>query len=188
MTFTPEQIEARYQKLPEVVKKALYDVETTDLVMAIGKKNNLHIDQIGELAREVGLLMIGLETPEQFSFNLAGTLHLTEAQAASITAEVNEKIVLKVRALMRGEDFSQASNAVPTNLPDREEVLREIENPTPIAHTTPVPPAASTKPAPAPTPATDIFAAKMSQMFSLPRTETEAPAEKSADPYREPLS
>ena len=66
MQYTVEQLEAQYQKLPDDVREAMIKVETANVVGNIGRKYNLHIDQIGDLADEIGLTMLGLTKPDEF--------------------------------------------------------------------------------------------------------------------------
>lgn len=170
MTYTLEQIEEKYRQLPEAVKEAMYSVETSDQIMALGKKYNLHIDQIGLLAEETGLVMLGLTPYYQLVDNIQKKLGLSRTVAEDITIDVNTEIFLPIR------EFLQRGTA---SLPGREEVLGGIENPATDGEKP-----AETK---TETPPETIFEQKMGKMFKLPRTETPSvnfPADN--DPYLEP--
>lgn len=119
MFYTLEQLEERYNQLPEAVKEAMYAVETADKIMAIGKKYNLHIDQIGLLAEETGLVMLGLTPYYQFMDNIQKKLGVNRAASENITLDINTEIFLPIR------EFLKQGGA----LPSREEVLRGVENP-----------------------------------------------------------
>lgn len=189
--LTPKQVLEKYNELPEKVRLAYSSEETTETIQQIGKKYNLHVDQMGELANQIGLIMIGVNRPDNLINQLKEVLKIEEKMATEIATAVNVEIFSPLREhLKNGSGFSD------TSLPAREQLIREIENPTPIAHTPPSPKAAEDKPATTPTPEAapkpDIFAAKMSQMFSLPRTETSPSPEaaslpKLVDPYHEPI-
>jgi len=165
MPYTLEQIEEKYRQLPEAVKEAMYSVETSDAVLAIGKKYDLHIDQIGLLAEEAGLVMLGLTPSYQFIDSIQKKLGANRATAENITLDVNTEIFLPIREFLR-----QSGGG----LPSREEVLRDIENPPPtLEEATP----ASTD---------TIFEQKMAKMFKLPKEEAPPPNPKVIDPYLEP--
>jgi hypothetical protein len=174
MPYTLEQLEEKYRQLPEAVKEAMYSVETSDAVLAIGKKYNLHIDQIGLLAEEAGLVMLGLTPSYQFIDSIQKKLGVNRATAENITLDVNTEIFLPIREFLR-----QSGGG----LPSREEVLRDIENPPPTLEET----------APVPIPKTEaptdtIFEQKMAKVFKLPKEEVPPPNPKVIDPYLEPTN
>ena len=63
----------------------------------IGEKHGLHIDKIGELASETGLVFLGLTRPQEFVSNLAERLGVAREAARDIAADVNERVFLPVR-------------------------------------------------------------------------------------------
>ncbi|MEK7622179.1 MAG: hypothetical protein AAB415_03290 [Patescibacteria group bacterium] len=183
MTFTTEQLEEKYRSLPEVLKETMAGIETAETISGIGKKYQLHIDQIGELADEIGLVMLGLVKTEDFVKHLIIRLGLEQAVAEAMTREVNEQIFLKireslqalsasVRPLADSGETSMPSDRVETiaslpppetaaiDLPKREEILDDIENPKATEEDS-------------------IFEQKMGKLFRIPREEVDL------DPYLE---
>lgn len=180
-TYTSEQLNERFWQLPESLREAMIAVETASTVVAIGKKYQLHVDQIGELADEIGLVMLGLARAEDFVTHIIARLGLDRVVAEAIAREVNDQIFLKIReslqTLHRAPEAVEASKnnygveTIPNstlpaeqpamaNLPNREEVIDGIENPK------------ATK-------EDSIFEQKMGKLFRIPREEVDL------DPYLE---
>jgi len=99
--LTPQQLREIYLKLPEDLKAAIFNVNSADIIQAIGKKYNLTIDKIGEVADETGLVMLGLTHPNNFISNLAERLKIDKESARKIAEEVNSQIFAKVRESLR---------------------------------------------------------------------------------------
>jgi hypothetical protein len=158
LTFTKDQLAAAYRRLPETVKEAMSEVDTVTAVEEIGKKNNLHVDQIGKLAQEIGYVLFGLIQPDSFIGNIQRSLFVTPDQARQIGTEVNEQIFQAVQRRVREltEEEKKAATLEPeieTSSPEmaesvetpsapptppappsdlgRAEILKGIENPTP---------------------------------------------------------
>lgn len=179
INYTEAQLNEQYTKLPEVMREAIVSVETADKIMAIGKTHNLHIDQIGSLAENVGLVMLGLLSTKEFNKQIENELKIDHVMAENIAAEVNSQIFLPIRDALR--QLTEAKDQLPTQA----DVLQEIENPPAAPITPPITPATPpTIEAPAAVipPPPSIFEQKMAGSFSLPKEE--APP---LDPYRESL-
>lgn len=102
MNYTYEQLESRYKILPEDIKEAMTAVDTADTISSIGKKHSLHFDQIGDIAEEVGLTMLGLTKPQEFSANLQQKLPAVEAPTIqAITEDIDTLVFAKVRESLK---------------------------------------------------------------------------------------
>lgn len=88
---------AQYQQLPKVVQDFMGSEETIDKILDIGKKYNLHIDQLSILNEEVSLVLHGLERNTNFNYNLRKYLGLSEDIANLITYDLNQEIFSKIR-------------------------------------------------------------------------------------------
>ena len=97
MKYTRQQLQEKYEKLPEDLKNAIFSVETADIIQKISKKYGLQIDQMGELASETGLVMMGLTHPKDYIKNLSGRLGVDIDTAKKIAQEVNSEIFLPVK-------------------------------------------------------------------------------------------
>ncbi len=142
MQNTPEQIKQRFEALPKDIKEAISSVDTTSTIVDIGEKYKLHIDQIGELVDETGLIMLGFSKSNQFVSNIEKRLGISRNEANDLVREINDKILIKIRESMResvdkkeGEDIQKENLEVKTE--DREKILREIEYPEEIKEVTP---------------------------------------------------
>lgn len=91
----------RYRDLPEDLQQALISSNTSDAVMAVGKKIGLAVDKIGELADETGLVMLGITPPGEFIRNLTRRLEVDPAKAKAIAEEVNQTIFQPLRESLK---------------------------------------------------------------------------------------
>ncbi len=192
MKHTKEQLLEAYNKLPKSLQEAVLSVDTTKAIREIGKKYDLPIDKIGELANQATGVMLGFTDSKDLISNLKTNLDVDIETARKIGEDINSKIFLPIReslmSLKNGAE--EGGEKVPTEI-TKEEVLREIEKTEPpaIFKGTVVP-----KESP--------FDAKMSprslggekSVFKIPPEESEikegedvkeAPPPK--DPYREPI-
>mgnify|MGYP001617430965 CR=1 FL=1 len=99
--FTEEQIAQMYDNLPEDLKDAIFGLEMNEIVERIGRENQLNIEQIGELANETGMVMLGVTHPNEFIANLAERLEADKEKARIIAQEINEQIFKPVRESLR---------------------------------------------------------------------------------------
>ena len=99
--FTEEQIAQMYDNLPEDIKDAIFGLEMNEIVEKIGRENQLNIEQIGDLANETGMVMLGVTHPNEFIGNLADRLEVDKEKARVIAQEINEQIFKKVRDSIR---------------------------------------------------------------------------------------
>lgn len=132
--FTEEQIAQMYDNLPEDLKDAIFGVEMNEIVEKIGRENQLNIEQIGDLANETGMVMLGVTHPNEFIANLADRLEVDKEKARAIAQEINEQIFKPVRDSLRKihnireEKDTNVGHSVSniTNI-SRNDILKEIE-------------------------------------------------------------
>ena len=133
--FTEEQIAQMYDNLPEDLKDAIFGLEMNEIVERIGRENQLNIEQIGDLANETGMVMLGVTHPNEFIGNLADRLEIDKEKARAIAQEINEQIFKKVRESlrkihnMRDEEKEQEVSDVRHRMSNvnRADILTEIE-------------------------------------------------------------
>ena len=136
--FTEEQIAQMYDNLPEDIKESIFGLEMNDIVEKIGRENKLNIEQIGDLANETGMVMLGVTHPNEFIVNLADRLEVDKEKARAIAQEINEQIFKKVRDSLRKihnirEENEQKTEPEHHQEPSlmveqsREDILKEIE-------------------------------------------------------------
>lgn len=177
--YTDEQTIEIYKNLPEDLKGAIFNVEMTKAVDAIGKKYNLYVDRIGILGNETGMVMLGVTKPKDFVSNLSARLGVSNDMARSIAEEINQQIFSKVReSLKKVHGIDGEIKNVEPQPPEvkKEDILKEIEK-----EEVPEIMKGTRKPTESP------FEAKTKEeIFRMPAQESEHKYPQ-GDPYREPI-
>lgn len=123
--FTPAQLQEQYKKLPEDLKEAIFSVETEKIIQDISAKHSLQIDQMGELAAETGLVLLGLTKPEEYVNNLSEGLKINTDKAREIAKDINNEIFLKVKnSLISLHKLKEGEKNVFVPAPIKEQSLR----------------------------------------------------------------
>lgn len=99
--YTQEQLLEKFNSLPQELKQAIAGVETSEIIQSISRKHHLQIDQMGELAAETGLVLLGLTKPEDYIKNLNSRLKINLKDARDIALEVNIEIFSKVKESLK---------------------------------------------------------------------------------------
>ena len=211
--YTVEQTRQQYEKLPPVLKNALFSVEISEKMMEIGNAAGLTIEKTGLMAEETGLVILGLTHPNEFVGHLKNALYLGTEQAQMLGDTINREIFFPLREEMKSThafDIASGTSTVaqgesaprvggmqmPVHIQRRmiEEHsplvidltrTREIAAPTPIIQvpTVPLPPPDKTPPS-TPILPTQSAPAPTPTPPILPQTP---PAPDGTDPYREPI-
>lgn len=84
-------------KLPQKLREAILSVDFRKNIEVVGKKNSLHINQVGLLENETVLVLLGLESGNDYARNIRRELQITEDRAREITKQINELIFIPVR-------------------------------------------------------------------------------------------
>ncbi len=146
---TREQLKEQINNLPADVREAIISVDYQTKLQEITKRQKLLIDQASKLEMETTLVMIGLEPLSDFIGNLQRELSIPDTRAKEIAVDVSESIFKPIRESLHSmntdyenEESEQEKNAEPmapkftnsneANL-NRDQILREIENPDMIA-------------------------------------------------------
>jgi len=109
------ELDQRLNALPEKIRKALTAASTETAILDIGKKYDLHVDQIGKLVEAVTQTLLGQIKPYQFDDYIANQLSIEPAKANLITSDINNQIFLPIRDSL--EKMSEQSQASPAKLP-----------------------------------------------------------------------
>ncbi len=124
----------RYQELPEDLQRALVSPNYSDIMTEIGKKFELPIDKVGELADETGLVMLGLTSPSDYVKNLTARLSVPQEKARAIAEEINQKVfqpvresLKKIHGVVPGAKKPEAPPIpIPKPLPKREDIVAPL--------------------------------------------------------------
>lgn len=169
-------IRERFDALPESIQELILSSNYQNTLIEIGKKYQLNVEQLGMLEQETTLVMMGLTPTQDFKNELVHELKIDNIKGNQIVTEINEKIFLPIRDLLKlmytpeGEEPSveetpEEPKKIENNLESREELLKKIENPNLLKE--------KELPAPA-TPSTpSILSQKLSGTFSVPKVETD---------------
>jgi len=150
-------ISDQLKKLPKNVVDAIVSVDYKTKLQEITRRQKLLIDQAGKLEMETTLVMIGLEPLADFIANLQRELSLPIMRAKEVASDVSESIFKPIRdslyAMNQEIENDTENEEVPeekkpfeplathlstnSNDPDlnREQILREIEDPSLIDET-----------------------------------------------------
>jgi hypothetical protein len=121
-----QELEKHYDKLPQSLKVALESVDSAKKVVDVGRKYGLHVDKLGELGAETGMVILGFTHPGQFLGRLTRRLGMSENAVRPIAQEINTEIFLKIREALKevnGEtitpDIAPQARVVPISRPDQ---------------------------------------------------------------------
>jgi hypothetical protein len=117
--YTQQQLLERYRKLPGDLKEAIFSVETAEIIQKISKKYGLHIDKMGELASETGLVMLGITHPRDFISNISSRLEISREKATEIAKDINNEIFSKVRENLKNIHGIKEEKKPETSLPSK---------------------------------------------------------------------
>jgi hypothetical protein len=152
--YTKEETSEVLKTLPSDVQEAILSEDSANAVYEVGQKYGLHVDIMGELGDETGLVMLGLTPTDEFVPNLVERLHISREVANGIAGEINERIFKKIQhhLLAKRQGPEKADALDNTASLSREALLRAIEHPDllNVQHAT------SLSPTTAPLPASDV--------------------------------
>lgn len=118
--YTKQQLEERYQKLPDILKEAIFSAEVAEKLFEIGKKNGLTIEKVGFMAEETGRVILGLTRPSEFAGVLAERLGVSADAAQKIASDINHQIFFPLREALKQThqiEVNEEAIQAPTPLP-----------------------------------------------------------------------
>ncbi len=110
---TEKELSLHFEKLPGSLKNALGSIDSAKKVVDIGRKYGLHVDKLGELGAETGMVILGFTHPGQFLQRITRRLDLPEEQVRPIAQEINTEIFLKIREALK-EVHGESSTPKPS--------------------------------------------------------------------------
>lgn len=100
-TYTQDEIDSHFEKLPKVLQDALFDPKIARRIFAVGDQFELTIEKIGFLAEETGFVMLGFIHPNMFKNTLKERLGIDDTKAQSIAHEINNQVFFPLREIMK---------------------------------------------------------------------------------------
>jgi len=129
MEITLEEIQKKFESLPEDIRWAIMAAKVDDTVIDIGQARGLTVEQMGQLSLETHMVMLGFVHPDKFEQSLKGSLKLSDEKNKQIVEDVNEKILKDVReklmSLYSGEVDETTKPVSPTTPPVAETKIEE---------------------------------------------------------------
>lgn len=95
--YPQEEINKQFEKLPPVLREAMFSPDVAEKIFQTGNKFGLNIDKIRILAEEVGFIILGLSKPREFTSNLSERLEIAMEKAREISASINHEIFFPLR-------------------------------------------------------------------------------------------
>lgn len=97
MDIDKQKIRELFEHLSEPMQDIVYSPETEEGILEIGRKYNLHVDQLGKLVDEVDYVLIGLNPIDSIEKNIAEKVGTDPVTTKSIVSEINESVFRRVR-------------------------------------------------------------------------------------------
>lgn len=149
-TYTKQELEERYKKLPEPLKDAMFSPDVAEKMFEIGKKNGLTIEKTGFMAEETGFIILGLTVPREFVGILSDRLEIDKDAAARIASDINHVILFPLREALKNAHNMEVGEA---ELQKEEIVIKKPTPPAPAPVVIPANPQPRTQPVPKSSPA-----------------------------------
>lgn len=97
MEITIEEIQKKFESLPEDLRWAIMGADVDNKIIEIGKENNLKVEEMGQLSLEVHAVMLGFIHPNQFEASVQESLKFDPNKTRTLVNAVNEKILKNIR-------------------------------------------------------------------------------------------
>ncbi len=91
------KIEERMQEIPAPLARAIQESGWENIVFDIGRKYNLHVDDIGEMQNELILVLVGITHPEEFRSILLNEIRIPSDKIDLIINDLNVQINEKIK-------------------------------------------------------------------------------------------
>lgn len=110
---TRDEVTKKLNSLPEEARDYIYTPKMRDILMKIGEKHHLHLDQLGILETETGLAMLGFIEPQDYEKALVDIVHLEKSIAEAVAKDINEMLFIKIREGMKKSYEAQKAPLAP---------------------------------------------------------------------------
>jgi len=97
MEISIEDIQNKFEQLPEDIKWAIMGAKIDEKLIEIGNGYKLTVTQMGQLSLETHAVMLGFLHPDKFTASIKASLNLEDEKANLISTDVNNKIIKNIR-------------------------------------------------------------------------------------------
>lgn len=135
-------------KATEIVRRGIDLLDVGNVLKEIGIKHKLHLDQLGILGEEIGVILYGLEGPTEFVGRICDRLGISLEAANAVAKDINEQIFLKIHEMIRdgiSTDAAKINNHKPMSILEQklngpaQHTVEQGSAPPPTKHTQPDP-------------------------------------------------
>lgn len=124
MEITLEEIQKKFESLPEDLKWAIMAANVDDNIIEIGQTQNLNVEQMGQLSLETHMVMFGFTHPDKFEESVKNSMKLGDEKTRAVVNAVNEKILKEIRTKMMAlYDKTPAVSEAPTEEENNIQIL-----------------------------------------------------------------
>ncbi|MFA5778013.1 MAG: hypothetical protein WC870_00775 [Candidatus Paceibacterota bacterium] len=120
MEITLEEIQKKFESLPEDLKWAIMAANVEDNIIEIGQNQGLKVEQMGQLSLATHMVMFGFTHPDKFEESVKNILKLPDEKTRALTNAVNEKILKEIRAKMIETSGGTAKVSETPKIPEEE--------------------------------------------------------------------
>lgn len=120
--YSRQQLNGTFKQLPMPVKTVITSEETAETIDQIGTKFNLHIDEKGKLGSELGLMLMGLRSPQDFATALKTKIGISDEVTRQIVGEVNTQIFIPLKEQMQASGIKPIEPQVETAPPEPKQI------------------------------------------------------------------
>lgn len=114
-----ESFQMLYADAPKPIQKFLLEKNYEEIASSLAHTYRLNIDQTGILSQKLVFLLLGAQSPHEFSESLVRDSGLTEDVSTQITNDINKLVFIPLREQIQREGVSglnnQVQNAVSSN-------------------------------------------------------------------------
>ncbi len=121
-------IKEKFDALPKSIQEIIISTHYQDTLIEIGKQYRLNVEQMGILERETTLVMMGLTPTKDFEKELTRELKVDNVKGFQVTKDINEKIFLKIRELLKLMNTPAGEKPVLDEIEETEEINNGDEN------------------------------------------------------------
>lgn len=114
--YTREQFWELYEKLPQKLKETIFSGETAENIFNICSKNGIKDNQISEVARYTGRVLLKILSEKEFDKILEKELKINKDISQKIAREINRLIFLPVKSSL-SETNTKEKDILPAEQP-----------------------------------------------------------------------
>lgn len=98
--YSREELWKLYEVLPNELKEAIFSVETANSIYETCTRNGLKEEEIPEIAKYTGYVLMGLLPPNEFEKTLKEKVGLDEEKAKKVSQEIDRFVFFPLRTTL----------------------------------------------------------------------------------------